>query len=260
MIAVVVMRAADAPPPRSLAVTPSNPEYRAPLVPYSISRAPGPVSGQLYDEHPVGGSARALPLSCCLSATGVRLLGVLFPPGDPAPLTVGLPAAPKGASGPWRGSTFHTHEVRPGRASSLPRGDGVPTTIGVSVVAACRLTTAGPYHPVLLSDAGCQIDEASTRVQCRSPFRPSLACDTRSERAPLSFPLSFAPSRYQPRTSGRGQVWNTEPSHVVGVTPNLQSTNLLITCDIVSHRTLLPPTGHYVRDGRAAAIGALSYR
>lgn len=38
-----------------------------------------------------------------------------------------------------------------------------------------------------------------------------LACDTRSERAPLGFPLSFAPSRYQPRTSGRGRIWNTNP-------------------------------------------------
>lgn len=38
-----------------------------------------------------------------------------------------------------------------------------------------------------------------------------LACGTRSEQAPLGFPLSFAPSRYQPRTSGRGRVWNTNP-------------------------------------------------
>ena len=38
-----------------------------------------------------------------------------------------------------------------------------------------------------------------------------LTCSTRSERAPSGFPLSFAPSRYQPRTSGRGRVWNTDP-------------------------------------------------
>jgi hypothetical protein len=31
------------------------------------------------------------PLSCCLSATGIRFLGILFPPGTSAPLTVGLP-------------------------------------------------------------------------------------------------------------------------------------------------------------------------
>ena len=38
-----------------------------------------------------------------------------------------------------------------------------------------------------------------------------LTCSTRSERAPSGFPLSFAPGRYQPRTSGRGRVWNTDP-------------------------------------------------
>src|SRR6266498_5528375 len=32
-----------------------------------------------------------LPPSCCLSATGVRFLGVLFPPRNSASLTVGLP-------------------------------------------------------------------------------------------------------------------------------------------------------------------------
>ena len=32
-----------------------------------------------------------VPFSCCLSATGIRFLGVLFPPRDSASLTVGLP-------------------------------------------------------------------------------------------------------------------------------------------------------------------------
>jgi hypothetical protein len=32
-----------------------------------------------------------ISLSCCLSATGIRFLGVLFPPRDSASLTVGLP-------------------------------------------------------------------------------------------------------------------------------------------------------------------------
>ena len=38
-----------------------------------------------------------------------------------------------------------------------------------------------------------------------------LTCNTRSERAASGFPLSFAPGRYQPGTSGRGRVWNTNP-------------------------------------------------
>jgi hypothetical protein len=92
-----------------------------------------------------------------------------------------------------------------------PGDDGVPTTIGKSVAAACRLTTAGPYHP---SPTQPTRDVMLTRHQqgfnVVSPFGLPLACDTRSERAPLGFPLSFAPSRYQPRTSGRGQIWNTD--------------------------------------------------
>lgn len=38
-----------------------------------------------------------------------------------------------------------------------------------------------------------------------------LTFGARSERAPSGFPLSFAPGRYQPRTSGQGRVWNTDP-------------------------------------------------
>ena len=32
------------------------------------------------------------PVSCCLSATGIRFLDLLFPPGNSALLTVGLPS------------------------------------------------------------------------------------------------------------------------------------------------------------------------
>jgi hypothetical protein len=49
---------------------------------------------------------------------------------------------------------------------------------------------------------------------------------------------------------GAGKVWNTDPSHVIGITPNLQSTNLLITCDIVSHHThLIGSVSLLVQDG-----------
>ena len=54
------------------------------------------------------------PLSRCLSATGIRFLGVLFPPGNQAPLTVGLPQHPAGTADPDGVSTFRTHETRTG--------------------------------------------------------------------------------------------------------------------------------------------------
>ena len=141
-------------------------------------------------------------------------------------------------------STFHTHEIRPDRVSSLPRGRRC--SYDHRCVRGRRLPPLNgrPLPPRYNQPTR---DVRLTRHQqgfsVIHPFGLPLAGDTRSGRAPLGFPLSFAPSRYRPRTSGRGQVWNTDPSHVFGVTPNLQSTNLLITCDIVSQRTHMPRTG-----------------
>jgi hypothetical protein len=75
-----------------------------------------------------------------------------------------------------------------------------------------------------------------------SPSGLPLTCNTRSEREPLGFPLSFAPSRYQPRTSGQGQVWNTDLKSRLRHhhTEPPKWTDLLIACDIVSHNPHLP--------------------
>ena len=54
------------------------------------ARAPGPVSGQLSGTAS-GGASHHVPVSCCLSATGIRFSVTLFPPGIWAFLTVGLP-------------------------------------------------------------------------------------------------------------------------------------------------------------------------
>ena len=75
-----------------------------------------------------------------------------------------------------------------------------------------------------------------------------LTCDTRSEQAPLGFPLSSAPSRYRPRTSGRGQVWNTDRVTSSATRRTSNRRNLLITCDFVSHRTLMPRSARRTSD------------
>ena len=108
-----------------------------------IRRAPGWRTGH------------TLPLSRCLSATGIRFLGVLFPPGNPAFLTVGLPAAPRRRYQTLTGFP-RSARMRCGRAGCplYPGGDGVPATIGASAVAVCRLTTAGPCHPGTASRPG----------------------------------------------------------------------------------------------------------
>jgi hypothetical protein len=154
-----------------------------------------------------------LPLSRCLSAAGFRFLGVLFPPGTPASLTVGLPAAPRRHR--WTLTGFpRSARMRCGRAGCplYPGSDGVPCDH--RDIRGRRLP---PCNGWLLPPRYCRPTRDVRLTRHQQGFRvihPSglpLTCDTRSERAPLSFPLGFAPGRYQPRTPGRGRVWNTNP-------------------------------------------------
>jgi hypothetical protein len=110
-------------------------------------------------------------------------------------------------------STFHTREMRPGRVPSLPRGRRCSRDRGCVPGRRLPLSNGQPLPPRSCDPTpGCQIDEASARVYWHSPCRPFPSpVAPRSERAPSGFPLSFAPGRYRPRTSGRGQVSNTDP-------------------------------------------------
>jgi hypothetical protein len=173
----------------------------------------GPVSGQLYGEHPAGGPAQTLPISCGLSARRHSLPGRPvparesgFPYGQLAGNAQAAPPDPDGVS------TFRTHEIRPGRVSSLPRGRRCSR--GHRDVRGRRLPPCNgwplpPRHYPPTRDVRLTRHQRGFRVI--HPSGLPLACGTRSERAPLGFPLSFAPGRYQPRTSGRGRVWNTNP-------------------------------------------------
>ena len=81
-------------------------------------------SGQRPGIRPVmrDGRRRAGHLSrfpVALRRTGIRFLGILFPPRDSASLTVGLPAP---SAGPDGFSTFRMCEQRPGWAPPRPRG------------------------------------------------------------------------------------------------------------------------------------------
>jgi hypothetical protein len=102
-------------------------------------------------------------------------------PGRPVParesgfpygrLAGGAQAAPPDPDGV---STFRTHEMRPGRVSSLPRGRRCSLRpSGRPRPPSAALQRLAPATPVLPADPGCQIDEASTRIQDHSPFRPS---------------------------------------------------------------------------------------
>jgi hypothetical protein len=202
------------------------------------SRAPGPVSGQLYETPPAGETGdRRLPLSCCLSATGIRFLGVLFPPRDSASLTVGLPPHPR-CGGPDGVATFHTHELRPGRVPAIPREQRCPHDRR-SVLGRRPPIHNGPLlvHPHQHDPTwGVAVTRHHHWFAHAHPFGLPLTCDTRSERAPLGFPWASHPAITGRARQRRGSVQDTDRSHVFDIESNLQSTELLITCDIVSHR------------------------
>jgi hypothetical protein len=62
-----------------------------------------------------------------LSAAGIRFLGILFPPGNWAFVTVGLPAHLFGVLDPVGVSMFHTRETRLGLGALCAPGTAVST-------------------------------------------------------------------------------------------------------------------------------------
>jgi hypothetical protein len=81
-----------------------------------------------------------------LSATGIRFLGILSPPRDYAPLTIGLPD--RLGPDPDEVSTFHAHETRRGWVPLYPETSGVPTDrLSLPGRRLPPLPAARPYHP-----------------------------------------------------------------------------------------------------------------
>jgi hypothetical protein len=123
-----------------------------------------------------------------LRRTGIRFLGILFPPGASAFVASGLPAAPYGAAGLRRG--FHVPHAR------AATGVGAPSTPGPAVftrpakicpAAACRSSTARPCTPVFIPSPEALGNEASAGVHSRSPVRPSPRLPSRMERVRFGF-------------------------------------------------------------------------
>jgi hypothetical protein len=165
-----------------------------------------PVSGQLSAT--AGGEAdHAVPVSCCLSATGVRFLGHPVPPGSSAFLTVGLPAID------WTSTGFpRSARMSPDRGGCLLYpGAVVPTRPEGNVPTGTRrFPTASPEPlPLSIHPAEDRSHEASTKVHAIHPSDLPLARTPRDERRASGFPPSSAPRRYQRRTSERGQALDT---------------------------------------------------
>ena len=109
-------------------------------------------------------------VSCCLSAAGIRFLGILSRPGL-VPLLRSAYRAAAGGANPSGVSMFRTRETRLGPGALSAPGTAVPSRPGP--IPDRRL----PPHsgrslspPVQRTVPGSLSHEASSRVHCRSPL------------------------------------------------------------------------------------------
>jgi hypothetical protein len=177
------------------------------------SRAPGPVSGQLYGKHPAGGPVQRSRFPAAFRPPAFASWASCSRQGIGLSLRSACQQRPGWRH--WTRTGFpRSTRMRCGRAGCplYPRGDGVPC--GHRCVRGRRLPphSGWPLPPRYCTPArDVRLTRHQQGFRVIHPSGLPLTCSTRPERAPLGFPLSFAPSRYQPRTSGRGRVWNTNP-------------------------------------------------
>jgi hypothetical protein len=116
--------------------------------------------------------------------TGIRLLGVLSPPGTWASLTVGLPVPLVSGPDPDGVSAYRTCEARLGLGALYIPGIAVSTRPS-QILDRRRPRSNGliPVSPVLRPDPRSRSHETSARVHGYSPHASLLhACDSRTER------------------------------------------------------------------------------
>jgi hypothetical protein len=170
-----------------------------------------PLSGQLCGT--VGGGAdHCVPVSCCLSATGIRFLVIHCPLGNWAFLAVGLPVPT--APDPNGIAMLHTHEMRPGWAPSKPRGRRC------SCGRLCAADRRLPHHSGCVpTPRFCSHHPGLALTRRHRGFmffaRPAFPSPVAHQMGwgPLGFSPSFTPCCYQQRMSRRGQVLSTDPGY-----------------------------------------------
>jgi len=175
-------------------------------------------------------------VSCRLSATGIRFLGILFLPGASALLTVGLPG--RGLD-PGRVPTFRTSESRPDWVPSLPRGQAVLSrpvrSLRRPLAPSARGQALSPRRAFHLPGLSItRRHQGFTRVH--PPGLPPRLSSPDGTGTSWACTPGFAPRRQDLR---RTPGWGTGIEHSPGATrpalPDLQFMSSLATCDLVSH-------------------------
>ena len=214
-----------------------------------------------YAASPAGGPGMTALVSCCLSAAGPRFLGHPVPPGDSAPLTIGLPHRQQAAR--TRAGFPCSARVRPGRlrVPSVPRGRRCPHDRSSSRPPPAASQRPAPGAP----DCDPPRDVLLTRHQQGftvihpTPAFPSPV--TPDGTGSSGFSLSFAPSRAGPGNARQG---GDRPGHCLDYVPGISqppSTYSLTTCDLMSQRTgnlrAVQPHNRLIADRAKSAIRTL---
>jgi hypothetical protein len=198
------------------------------------ARAPGPVSSRLYA---TAGGGTGQFRSAFPVPFGRRhsLFGHPVPPGDSAPLTIGLPRQTT-STDPDGVSMFRTRETRPGRAPSVSRGRRCSHDRPEIHGRRLPLPNGQPLSPrSYCPPRGAGVTGHHQGFTGIHPSSLPLTCGPGTEPAPLGFPLKLRTpaSRTRRRTSGRGHVSNTDPKS----RPRhhrTSPTDSLTTCDLMS--------------------------
>ena len=150
-----------------------------------------------------------VPVSCRLSAAGLRFLVILCPLGGWAFLAVGLPAPVARGRTPTGLSRFARMRWGRGGCPLYPGDCGALAAGRSSPAVTRRFPAASPFTPIRRPTAGASSNEASPRVQ--SFTRPAFPLPVAPgwNGGPWAFPPSFTPRRCRRRMSGWGQALGT---------------------------------------------------
>ena len=156
-----------------------------------------------------GGQRLAFPVSCCLSAAGVRFLDHPVPLGISAFLAVGLPGSASCCPGPQPGFPCSARmRYDRGGCSLCPGGDGVLPARRACPDRHPPLSSGQPLHPArpFPPRRGSAVTRRQRELSVIHPSGLPLARDPWMGPGPAGFPPGSAPCRYQQRTPGRGPI------------------------------------------------------
>ena len=214
--------------------------------PTHVSALSGPasrlVSGRLCSA--IGGGPTTPPrFPVVFRPTGIRLLGILFPPRTSTLLTVGLPGECRTSPGPRRGFHVPHARVTAGLGPSLPRDHAVLSPTGPIPPAVARrlFQGPGPIAPVHIPSPEAVNYEASSRVHSVHP--PGLLPGRSSldgTEDPWALPRAPHPADQDLRRTPRRE---TGIEHSPGATARPTSPHLLSSSSLVDVRPRVARSG-----------------